>query len=43
MQLTGGKDNFMFGLFVQTLDVTTTFDLLKGPQIFDIKMLEVII
>ena len=33
----------MFGLFVQTLDVSTTFDLLNGPQFFDIVMREVVI
>lgn len=33
----------MFGLFVQTLDVSTTFDLLKGPHFFDIVMREVVI
>ena len=43
MELIGGQDNFMFGLFVQTLDVSTTFDLLKGPHFFDIVMREVVI
>ena len=33
----------MFGLFVQTMDVSTTFDLLNGPQFFDIVMREVVI
>ena len=33
----------MFGLFVQTLDVSTTFDLQSGPQFFNIVMREVVI
>ena len=36
LELTVGKENFMIGFAIQTLDFEIMFDLNNGPQIFDI-------
>lgn len=36
LELTAGKENFMMGFALQTLDLEISFDLNHGPQIFEI-------
>ena len=38
IRLKPGNDNFMFGLFVTSMDLKARFDLKNGPQIFEFKI-----
>ena len=43
MELIAGKDNFMFGVYISSFQLSHNFDLTKGPQIFDVILRQITI